>query len=158
MKYNELEVAPTPKRKRVGRGIGSGYGKTAGRGTKGQGSRTGKNKSPQIITGGTGHIRQIPKKRGFTSKRVSAQVVYADLLNDIKSDVIDNMVLFNEGLIATPYHAVKVIARDKLTSKANVNVAAMSASVQEALVKNGGSFIATPVPLPESTKDKAEAK
>ena len=89
MKYNELTATANKDRKRVGRGIGSGYGKTAGRGTKGQGARTGKNKQPQVITGGTGVIRQLPKKRGFKSKRVPAQVVYADQLNDIKAKVID---------------------------------------------------------------------
>lgn len=162
MKYNELTATANKDRKRVGRGIGSGYGKTAGRGTKGQGARTGKNKQPQVITGGTGVIRQLPKKRGFKSKRVPAQVVYADQLNDIKAKVIDNNVLFGEGLIATPFHAVKVIARGELTSKANVQVAGMSASVQEALAKNGGSFTKTAVPLPVSTKavemgDAAEA-
>lgn len=152
VKYNELTVAAAKDRKRVGRGIGSGYGKTAGRGTKGQGARTGKNKAPQIITGETGHIRQLPKSRGFKSKRVPAQVVYADQLNNIRADVIDNNVLFEEGLIVTPFHAVKVIARGELTSKAKVNIAGMSASVQEALKKNGGLFTKTAVPLPVSTK------
>ena len=52
MKYNELTATTNKDRKRVGRGIGSGYGKTAGRGTKGQGARTGKNKQPQVVTGG----------------------------------------------------------------------------------------------------------
>lgn len=152
VKYNELTATPNRDRKRVGRGIGSGYGKTAGRGTKGQGARTGKNKAPQMNTGETSHMRQLPKKRGFTSKRVPAQVVYADMLNDIDAKVIDNNVLFEEGLIVTPFHAVKVIARGELTSKADVQVAGMSASVQEALKKNGGSFTKTAVPLPVSTK------
>lgn len=154
MKYNELDATPNRDRKRVGRGISSGYGKTAGRGTKGQGARTGKNKAPQINTGETGHIRQLPKKRGFTSKRVPAQVVYADMLNDIGAKVIDNFVLFEEGLIVTPFHAVKVIARGDLTSKADVQVAGMSASVREALEKNGGKFTKTPVPLPKAAEVK----
>ena len=152
MKCNELVATVNKDRKRVGRGVGSGYGKTAGRGTKGQGARTGKGKQPRIITGGTGAIRQLPKARGFKSKRVPAQVVYADQLNDIDAKVIDNNVLFEEGLIATPFHAVKIIARGELTSKADVQVAGMSASVQEALAKNGGSFTRTAVPLPVSTK------
>lgn len=152
VKYNELNVEAKKDRKRVGRGIGSGYGKTAGRGTKGQGARTGKNKRPQIITGETGHIRQIPKSRGFKSKRVPAQVVYADQLNDIKASDVDNVVLFEEGLIATPYQAVKVIARGELTAKINLKVAGASASVKAELEKNGGSFTKTAVPLPVSTK------
>lgn len=159
MKYNELDIVAKKDRKRVGRGIGSGYGKTAGRGTKGQGARTGKNKRPQFNTGGTGMIRQIPKKRGFKSKRAPAQVVYADQLNDIDAKVIDNNVLFEEGLVATPFSAVKIIARDELTSKADVQVAGMSASVRAALEKNGGKFTPTAVPYPVSAKvvDAAEA-
>lgn len=152
VKYNELTATANKDSKRVGRGIGSGKGKTAGRGTKGQGARTGRGKSPQVITGGISSLRQLPKARGFKSKRVPAQVVYADMLNDIDAKVIDNNVLFEEGLIATPFHAVKIIARGELTSKADVQVAGMSASVREALVKNGGSFTATAVPLPVSTK------
>ena len=53
VKYHELEPPVNKDRKRVGRGIGSGYGKTAGRGTKGQNARSGKNKAPLAITGET---------------------------------------------------------------------------------------------------------
>ncbi len=152
MKYNELQATATPDRKRVGRGISSGYGKTAGRGTKGQKARTGKSKVIQIMTGARSKMRQLPKQKGFKSKRVPAQVVYADQLNDIKAATIDNNVLFEAGLINTPFNAVKVIARGDITSKATVKVSAMSASVREALKKNGGSFEKTAVPLPASTK------
>lgn len=158
VKYHELEPPINKDRKRVGRGIGSGYGKTAGRGTKGQNARSGKNKSPLTITGETGHIRQLPKKRGFKSRRVPAQVVYADQLNDIKAKVINNEVLYEEGLIATPFHAVKVIARGELSCKSDVQLAGMSASVQAQLKQNGGTFTRTAVPLPTSTKaDATEA-
>ncbi len=159
VKYHELEPPVNKNRKRVGRGIGSGYGKTAGRGTKGQNARSGKNKAPLTTTGETGHIRQLPKKRGFKSRRVPAQVVYADQLNDIKAKVINNEVLYEEGLIATPFHAVKVIARGELSCKSDVQLAGMSASVQAQLKQNGGSFTRTAVPLPTSTKavDATEA-
>ena len=155
VKYHELEPPVNKNRKRVGRGIGSGYGKTAGRGTKGQNARSGKNKAPLTTTGETGHIRQLPKKRGFKSRRAPAQVVYADQLNDIKA----NEVLYEEGLIATPLHAVKVIARGELSCKSDVQLAGMSASVQAQLKQNGGSFTRTAVPLPTSTKavDATEA-
>lgn len=155
VKYHELDATVTPDRKRVGRGISSGYGKTAGRGTKGQKARTGKNKTIQIMTGARSRMRQLPKQRGFKSKRVPAQVVYADQLNDLKATVIDNNALYEASLINTPFNAVKVIARGELTSKATVKVAAMSASVREALAKNGGNFEATAVPLPVA-QEKAE--
>lgn len=149
MKYNELTVTANTSKKRVGRGTSSGKGKTAGRGTKGQGSRSGKNKRPLLTTGGTGHIRQLPKSRGFKSKRAPAQVVYADQLDSLKDD-IDNLALFKAGLIATPYQTVKIIARNDFKSKANVNVAGMSESVRKMLESNGGKFTKTPVPLPSS--------
>ena len=161
MKYHELQVAAKPARKRVGRGISSGHGKTAGRGTKGQGARTGKKLGPSFDAGGHEHrLSAIPKLRGFKSKRAPAQVVYADQLNDLKSAKIDNFALFEAELIATPFHAVKIIApRDKsreLTSKAEVCVAGVSQSVAAALAKNGGGFVKTTVPLPKSAKPKEE--
>lgn len=161
MKYNELQVDSAKSRKRVGRGISAGGGKTAGRGTKGQGSRTGHKLNPIVsFQGGSASlVRTTPKLRGFKSKRVPAQVVYADKLSTVKGAKIDNFALFNAGLISTPYHAVKVIARGELTSKATVEVAAMSKSVIEALEKNGGKFVKTAVPIKKSDKpdeDKPE--
>ena len=155
MKYNELTAGSHKTVKRVGRGISSGYGKTAGRGTKGQGARTGK-KLGAAFRGGDGeHIMsRLPKLRGFKSKRVPAQVVYADALDAFAKNV-DNQVLFDAGLIATPFHAVKVIAAKsgeatKFAKK--LNVAGASASVAASIAKNGGEFAKTAVPLPKSTK------
>ena len=155
MKYHELTSTPKKSGKRVGRGIAAGQGKTAGRGTKGQGSRTGK-KHAHGFMGGQGVLMQrIPKARGFKSTHVKAQVVYLDQLNSVKSAVIDNAVLFDAGLITTPYHVVKVILRGEYTGKSTVKVQAASANVQAALKKAGGSFEAVPVPtLPASTKEK----
>lgn len=159
MKYNELQADANKNRKRVGRGISAGGGKTAGRGTKGQGARTGKKLRPTFTGGQIPLVQGIPKLRGFKSKRAPAQVVYADQLNDVKGAKVDNFALFEAGLIATPYNAVKVISRGELTSKAKIEVAGMSKSVVEALTKNGGSFTKTAVPLQKSTKpveDKPE--
>jgi large subunit ribosomal protein L15 len=158
VKYNDLNVTAKPARKRVGRGISAGQGKTAGRGTKGQNARTGKKLRPTFAGGQLPLVQGIPKSRGrgFTSKRVPAQVVYADQLNDVKGATIDNFALYDAGLINTPYQAVKIIARGDLTSKAKVEVSGMSKSVQAALAKNGGAFTATPVPLKKSEKVKEE--
>jgi len=158
MKYHELNATPNKAKKRVGRGISAGGGKTAGRGTKGQRSRTGKKLSSIVsFQGGSASIiRTAPKLKGFKSKRVPAQVVYSEQLNDVKGAKIDNFTLFEAGLINTPYHAVKIIARGELTSKAKVEVAGMSASVAEQLKKNGGEFVKTAVPLPKSTKAKED--
>lgn len=157
MKYNELQVLANKGKKRVGRGIAAGQGKTAGRGTKGQGARTGKKLSP-IFQGGSGAlVRRAPKARGFKSLRTAAQVVYLDHLNAFKNKTIDNFALFEAGLIATPFHSVKIIARGELTEKVTLHVQGASKSVQEAVAKAGGSFVKTDTPLRKSTKEAEKA-
>src|SRR5580765_2292096 len=117
MKYNELQVAASKDKKRVGRGIAAGQGKTAGRGTKGQGARTGKKLGVMFQGGQRSLVTAVPKARGFKSLRTPAQVVYLDHLNVFKGKTADNMSLFEEGLVATPFHAIKVITRGELTEK-----------------------------------------
>lgn len=157
MKYNELQVTANKDKKRVGRGIAAGQGKTAGRGTKGQGARTGKKLSP-IFQGGSGAlVRRAPKARGFKSIRTAAQVVYLDHLNAFKGKTVDNFTLFEAGLVATPFHTVKIIARGELTEKVTLKVQGASKSVQEAIAKAGGSFEKTDTPLRKSTKEAEKA-
>lgn len=152
MKYNELQATTNKDKKRVGRGISAGGGKTAGRGTKGQGSRTGK-KLGAMFQGGNGALaRRIPKNRGFKSMRTPAQVVYLDHLNAFKGKTVDNMTLFEAGLVSTPFHTVKVITRGELTEKVTLKVQAASKSSQAAITKAGGSFVKTATPLKASTK------
>lgn len=156
MKYNELQVSATPNRKRVGRGIAAGQGKTAGRGTKGQGSRTGKKFGAMFTGGSRSLVTAIPKARGFKSLKTPAQVVYLDHLNAFKGKTVDNYSLFEAGLIATPFHAVKVIGRGELSEAVTLNVQAASKSVQAAVVKAGGTFVKTDTPLKQS-EQAAEA-
>lgn len=151
-KYNELLAGPNKDRKRVGRGISAGGGKTAGRGTKGQGSRTGKKLGATFQGGQRTLVRAVPKARGFKSLRTPAQVVYLDTLNDFKGKTVDNATLFEQGYINTPFHAVKVITRGELTAALTVKVSGASKSSQEAIAKAGGSFEKTAVPLKQSTK------
>lgn len=153
-KYHELQATPNKDRKRKGRGIAAGQGKTAGRGTKGQGSRTGKKLTAAFMGGQGALMQRIPKLRGFKSIRVPAQVVYSDLLNALKGKVVDNAALYEAGLIATPYHSVKVIMRDEITEKVDLKVQAASKSVIAAIEKAGGTFEKIPVPLKQSTKPK----
>lgn len=155
MKYNELNATPNRDRKRVGRGISAGGGKTAGRGTKGQKARTGKKLRPMFQGGQNPLVSSVPKRKGFTSKRVPAQVVYADHLNALKGTV-DNKALFKADLIATPFHQVKVIARGELTSKVNLKTQGASKTVVDTLTKNGGSFEKVATPLQKSAAKAAE--
>ena len=154
-KYNELQVASHKDRKRVGRGISAGGGKTAGRGTKGQGSRTGKKLHAMFQGGQNGIVSAVPKGRGFKSLRTPAQIVYLDRLNDLKGSV-DNFKLYEAGLIATPFHNVKVIARGELSAKLTLKTQGASKSVVEAIKKAGGAFEKTPTPVQKSAKE-AEA-
>lgn len=152
MKYHELQVSATPDRKRVGRGIAAGQGKTAGRGTKGQGARTGKKLNAMFQGGQRPLAKAIPKARGFKSLRTPAQVVYLDHLNAFKGKTVDNASLFEAGLIRSQYQAVKLIARGELTEKVTLHVAGASSSVVAAITKAGGTFVKTAVPLKMTTK------
>jgi len=151
-KYHELEITANKNIKRVGRGIASGQGKTAGRGTKGQKARSGKKLRLTFAGGSRSLVTAIPKARGFKTLRTAAQVVYVDNLNELAGKVIDNALLFELGFIATPHHAVKVIARGEVTAKLSLHVAGASKSVQAEIVKAGGTFVKTAVPLKMSTK------
>ncbi len=157
MKYNELQVSNSKNKKRVGRGIASGQGKTAGRGTKGQGARTGKKLRPMFQGGQRALVQAIPKARGFKSLRSPAQVVYLDHLNAFKGKTADNFTLFEAGYVASPFHTVKVIARGELTERVTLHVQAASKSVQAAITEAGGTFIKTAVPLKKSIKEAEKA-
>lgn len=157
MKVNELQVTANKNKKRVGRGISAGQGKTAGRGTKGQKARTGK-KIGATFMGGQGALMQrIPKKRGFKSIHAKAQVVYTSQLEAFAGKVADNMTLAEAGYIASPYSAVKVILDTEVKGKVTLKTQGASKGAQEAIVKAGGTFEKTDVPhLPPSTKKKEE--
>lgn len=159
-KYNELQVTANKNKKRVGRGIAAGQGKTAGRGTKGQNSRTGKKLNATFQGGQRALVQAVPKARGFKTLKAPAQVVYLDHLNVFKGKKVDNFVLYEGGYVASPFYTVKVIARGELTEKVDLRVQAASKSVQAAITKAGGTFEAVPTPLKQSVKDaeKAEKK
>ena len=139
MKYNELVTTKQKTPTRVGRGISAGRGKTAGRGTKGQGSR----KSPTKFGFEGGqmplHMR-LPKLRGFKNTRVTAETVYTGQLEALKKPAIDTNVLFEAGLISSPYVKVKLLVNGELTSKKIVKLQSASQNAVQAVEKAGGSF------------------
>ena len=154
MKYNELNVIANKSRKRVGRGIAAGQGKTAGRGTKGQKARTGHSKMPAGFMGGQRAIMQaVPKLKGFKSFHPKAEVVYTDRLNDLKGKV-DNFVLAENSLISSPYVKVKVISRGELTAKIELETQAASETAIQAIKKAGGSFNKVAVPKKAAKKEQ----
>lgn len=157
-KYNELNVTANKNRKRVGRGIAAGQGKTAGRGTKGQNARTGKKLRATFQGGQRALVQAVPKARGFKTLKAPAQVVYLDHLGAFKGKKVDNFALYEAGYVATPFHTVKVIARGELTVSVDLRVQAASKSVQAAITKAGGTFEAVPTPLKQSVKDAEKAE
>lgn len=153
MKYNELNTTANKARNRVGRGISAGQGKTAGRGTKGQGARTGKKLRVTFMGGQRSLMQAVPKSKGFKSMRVPAQVVYLDSLAVMKGKLVDNKNLFEAGLIASPHHTVKVIVKGELSQKLDIKVQAASKNAVAAIVKAGGTFEKVAVPLKMSSKE-----
>lgn len=153
MKYNDLQVGSHKDKKRVGRGIASGQGKTAGRGTKGQGARTGKKLGVMFQGGQRALVQAVPKARGFKSLKSPVQVVYLDHLNAFKDKTADNFTLFKANLVASPFQAVKVILRGELSENVTLRVQAASKSVQVAIEKAGGTFVKTALPLKKSIKE-----
>lgn len=142
MKYNELILTRQKKKSQVGRGISAGQGKTAGRGTKGQGAR----KSPLKAGFEGGQIplyMRLPKLRGFKSHRYLPENVYTGQLESIKKAGIDNNAIFEAGLATSPYVNVKLILKGELTSKKDVKLQSASRKAVEAIEKAGGSFTPT---------------
>ena len=153
MKYNDLKVEKNTRPSRKGRGISAGQGKTAGRGTKGQKSRTGHRKMPAGIMGGQRAIMQaVPKLKGFKSIHPKAEVVYTDRLNELKGKV-DNFKLAEAAMISSPFSKVKVITRGELTSKIDLETQFASKSAVEAIKKAGGSFKKVAILKRESKKE-----
>jgi large subunit ribosomal protein L15 len=144
MKYNELTIDKNKAKRRVGRGIAAGQGKTAGRGTKGQGARKSGGVRPGFEGGQMPLYMRVPKLRGFKSKRTPNEVIYTGQLDDIKSATIDTTTLAEARLISSPFVSVKLISKGELKTKKAVKVQAASAGAIELLNKAGGSFSATP--------------
>jgi large subunit ribosomal protein L15 len=153
MQYHELTSAPKKSKKRVGRGIAAGQGKTAGRGTKGQGARTGSSKRPGFEGGQNPLMQRLPKLRGFRSLKAPAVNVYTDQLAGFGAKV-NNQVLADKGVIETPYNRVKLLFRGEVSKAVTVELQAASLNAIEAVQKAGGSFKAVPRPLRPAKKQE----
>lgn len=141
-----LHNLPAPKgankkRKRLGRGEGSGQGKTAGKGMKGQKSRTGKGKPMPGFEGGQVPMYRRMPKRGFTNPfRKQFAVLNVDTLADKfgADDEVDLKSLRERGLATRTDVGVRVIGRGELTHPLNFTVDHVSASAREKIEKAGG--------------------
>lgn len=142
MKLNELKPnkGATHRKKRVGRGIGSGHGKTSTRGEKGQKSRAGDSKLPARFEGGqTPFIMRIPK-RGFKNPNKKEYAVVNLKALEAKFNEGDEVTpdkLVEAGLIKKG-ECVKVLGQGELTKKLTVKAHAFSASAKEKIESLGG--------------------
>ncbi len=125
-------------KKRVGRGKGSGIGKTCGRGQDGQKSRSGSKKRAWFEGGQMPLQRRVPK-RGFNNiLKKEYQVVNLDQLAKIKEKEIDPELLVKKGLINSAFKRVKILGHGKLSGAVSVTADAFSGSAREKIEKAGG--------------------
>lgn len=145
MKIHELSTSKSKNTRRLGRGISAGQGKTAGRGTKGQNSRTGSKFKPGFEGGQTKLAMRLPKARGFKPlSRVEYRVVNISDLEDLNKKTVDTKTLEQAGIIRTAKNPVKLLAGGTIKSAVTVTVDKASASAVAAIEKAGGKVIITP--------------
>jgi large subunit ribosomal protein L15 len=138
---HDLRPVPgsTKAPKRVGRGPGSGTGKTAGRGQKGQKARTGHSKNPARFEGGQMPLHRRLPKRGFHNPfRVEYQVVNVGQLAELDGEVTPE-ALREHGLIGSLRRPVKVLGNGELSSALVVRAHAFSTSARQKIEAAGGS-------------------
>lgn len=152
MKLNELSDNPgaTQRKKRIGRGPGSGMGKTGGRGIKGQKSRSGV--AIKGYEGGQMPLYQRLPKRGFNKpNRKAYSVVNLGLIQkfidegkiDIKADITED-ALIASGLVRRKKDGIRILAKGEFTSKATISVTGASQGAVDAVAKAGGSLTVKP--------------
>jgi len=144
MKLHDLRPNPgaKKKRKRVGRGIAAGQGKTAGRGTKGQGARSGGGKGPYFEGGQLPLARRLPFKRGFTNiNKVYYKPVNLEQLAQFDLDGADVApeILTAVGLLKKVTDPVVVLGNGELSVALTVKAHRFSASAKETIEAAGGT-------------------
>ena len=139
MKLDELKPAKKSTSKfRVGRGVGSGLGKTSGRGHKGQKARSGGGVRRGFEGGQTPLYRRLPK-RGFTNIHANDYVeVTLTMLSKVKNEDVTAESLIEEGIIRKAKDGIVVLATGKLDKKVNVKAVRFTAKAKEAIEALGG--------------------
>jgi large subunit ribosomal protein L15 len=140
VRLNDLKPAAgsTKKRKRVGRGMGSGHGKTSTRGHGGQKNRT--SVPPQFEGGQTPLHRRLPQKRGFTNifKKEYA-IVNLDILAKLTEDTITPDLLLEKGIIHDIKAGLRVLGRGDMEKAVNVKAHHFTKSAEEKIKAKGGT-------------------
>jgi large subunit ribosomal protein L15 len=161
MNLNDVHhgIQKNKSRKRIGRGPGSGQGKTAGRGHKGQGSRSGSSTSPIFEGGQMPLVRRIPK-RGFTNRfaDVVAIVNLASLEKNFQAgEEVSPDTIRDKGLVKGSYDVLKVLAKGELTKSLKITAHHFSRSATEKIEKAGGQAVVLPGKKPV-VKNKMKTK
>lgn len=155
-------ITKNRKRKRVGRGPGSGHGKTAGRGHNGQGSRAGHSQKPTFAGGAMPMIRRVPK-RGFNNKWAkSVAVVNVGQIDAVFSagEEVNLDSLAAKNLAKGRFDLLKILGDGELTKKLKISAHRFSKTASEKIEKAGGEMItlATRTPVAEKQKLARENK
>ncbi|MBO4356215.1 MAG: 50S ribosomal protein L15 [Clostridia bacterium] len=141
MKLQELSPAPGSVKKafRVGRGAGSGNGKTAGKGHKGQKARSGKSVRPGFEGGQMPLARRIPK-RGFVNIFATKYVgINVDQLNRFEDGaVVDAEAIRKSGIVKKTMDGIKILGRGEITKKLTVKAAVFSDTAKQKIEQAGG--------------------
>ena len=143
MKLHDLRprVGSSKGRKRVGRGIGSGMGKTAGRGTKGQGARAGSGGKLYHQGGNLPFYRRLPFKRGFTNfRRLTWNEVNLDRLTGLKANAeVTPDSLAEAGMLSDPRNPVVLLGRGDLSVPLKVRLHRVSRGARAKIEAAGGT-------------------
>ena len=141
MKLDSLTPVPgsIKNRKRVGRGAGSGLGKSSGRGDKGAQQRSGYKRRPWFEGGQMALARRLPK-RGFTNLfRKEFQIVNLEAIENLGLDTVDAQILADNGLVRSALKPIKILADGELKRKVTVTASAFSESAKEQIEQAGGT-------------------
>ena len=144
MKLSELKPSPGAKhaKKRLGRGVGSGLGKTSGKGHKGQKARSGGGKGPYFEGGQTPLQRRMPK-RGFTNIHKKEYAVLNVEMLDAKFETgatVDTQALVLCGLVSNLRDGVRILGRGDITKALNVKAKGFSKTAEDKIIAAGGSI------------------
>lgn len=145
MQLHDLRPAEgsNKRKKRVGRGMSSGHGKTSGRGIKGQGARSGGGKGPYFEGGQLPLVRRLPFRRGFTNiYRIEYKPVNLGLLQEKFGEGIQEVtpeVLIEAGIIKRSDKAVAILGSGEITMALTVKAHRFSKSAKEKIEAAGGT-------------------
>lgn len=141
MKLGNLSpsMGATKSTKRKGRGPGSGYGKTAGRGHKGSGQRSGHKSRPWFEGGQMPLSRRLPK-RGFSNHLFKKEVQIVNLrdIENLNVDSVTAEILFKNGLVRSVFKPIKVLSNGNISKPLTITANAFSKGAKEKVEKAGG--------------------